>query len=793
MMNLERKLGEIEMKHSNSVAAVASVRVSKSISRRRQAFTLIELITVMAISAILLSIIAIPMFQTFTATRTAQAYSDAQDKARLLTDRISREINQAVSIRDIEGAGGRVAIVLPVPTTGVDESGATVTTPGGFLTLAMNYAKLDLVLPARVNNSTTPGVFIDPATGKIDPTLRSPKGQVLTPMAPGNTIRRYWIGLRDPFQNYNNPYDGLLMRGAGKDNLFVLYMAEVEPIRYVNLGGVMTPQVNTAFFDADPADPSNQTPIYDDPQFFIASGATTGSPLNNDAKATRIRNWMNRAQIVTELSRYDMIQPIYERNTRLVKLNNVNGVYSPRVTPLVQFRPSHVDNDGSEAQISTSIGFESDSIDNSGAEVYQGQYGMWSNVVVRNFGANWLPGQPYQVARRDSNDMQIFAVDPATSGASDTAAGSGTLMFNITAYEEANKNRFTVPTSRYPFTSALAPVMASSPSAALSAIFTPFVVNRVTGKIMASFAIADVGNASIDPSSSTYVYADQDINPGNLPQAPVQGGIASGWRARNPSLTPSTDNVVAGTYSDAPYFDTTYNRFNINRVFNKIWGDAQAGRNGIPSQFGEIGGAHRFLDLRTVPQGDGTLSPLGLFDRAQIVPGTEEVFGPDQLPGANFGSEIRYHRVNREPGPNEYRINYSDIPEPTAAGYAAMGLTLPPATYSRTNFVSAIVQPRYKAGYVQLCSNPEVPIPAVMRIESKNLGDPAGTTYLVPGRIRVAYKFQFTSPNDVVRAEYDTRQLMEVLVTIRNYPQSNVPNPQSVTMKATANVRNFTR
>jgi tripartite-type tricarboxylate transporter receptor subunit TctC len=118
------------------------------------------------------------MFQTFTATRTAQAYSDAQDKARLLTDRISREINQAVSIRDIEGAGGRVAIVLPVPTTGVDESGATVTTPGGFLTLAMNYAKLDLVLPARVNNSTTPGVFIDPATGKVQ---RREDGKVLKP------------------------------------------------------------------------------------------------------------------------------------------------------------------------------------------------------------------------------------------------------------------------------------------------------------------------------------------------------------------------------------------------------------------------------------------------------------------------------------------------------------------------------------------------------------------------------------------------------------------------------------
>ena len=80
--------------------------------------------------------------------------------------------------------------------------------------------------PARQH--TANGAFIDPVTGKEDPTLENPKGQVMLPVAPGSTLVRYWIGLRDPFSPYNNPYDGLLLaRNGQRDNLYVLYRAEV--------------------------------------------------------------------------------------------------------------------------------------------------------------------------------------------------------------------------------------------------------------------------------------------------------------------------------------------------------------------------------------------------------------------------------------------------------------------------------------------------------------------------------------------------------------------------------------
>ncbi len=764
-------------------------------SRRQFAFTLIELITVMAITAILLTIITVPMIQTFNATRTAQAYSDAQDKARLLTDRISREIADSVAVRDVEGVSGRVSVVTPIPTQGIDDTGATQTTPGGFIKIGMNYTKLDLVLPQKVGARGAGGGIIDPVTGKEDPTLKSAKGQVQLPLAPGTTIKRYWIGLNNPLANYNNPYDGFLMaKGGGRDNLFVLYSAEVQPVRMVETpvgSGNFIPQVNTDFFDADPADPTNRTPLLDDPDFFLATNAAVGAPVNNDAKATRIRNWKRVAQIETEVSRYDMIQPQYDKNKRLVRMTNVGGVWSPRVTPLVLFRPSHVEGDGADAQVAASLGNEVEGSDQIGSEVFQGQYRMWSNLVVRSYGLNWASIDPYQIARKDAADLNIYFVQPGTSGIADTTVGSGTQLFSITAYEDAFKTRNYVAANRYPFSVGLDRANTvsgwlSSGNNAFFSTFMPFYTNATTGRVIASFNISEVGDYNSNPNAGANLFSNLDTNNFNLPQAPAQGTINNGWTATDSALTPSNDPAVAtGVFSDAPFWETAYNRFNINRVFNKVWADAQAGLNGVPPQMGETGGAHRFIDLRVTPQGDGSQSPLGRFPRARVVIGSEEVYGPDQNPGPNYGYEVRYHRVNREPGPNEYRINYSNIDEPTAAGYAALGMSVPPATYDRTNFVSAIFQPRFKAGYIQLCSNPEVPIPAVMRIP--------GTTNDVPGRIRVSYKFQFTTPDDVVRVEYDTRQLMQVIMTIRNYPQSDIPFPQTVTMKATANVRNFIR
>jgi hypothetical protein len=168
--------------------------------------------------------------------------------------------------------------------------------------------------------------------------------------------------------------------------------------------------------------------------------------------------------------------------------------------------------------------------------------------------------------------------------------------------------------------------------------------------------------------------------------------------------------------------------------------------------------------------------------RARIVPGSEVVYGPDQNPGPNYGRTVRYVRVTGTPGPNEYRINYVDQPEPDYA-VAFPGYAVPPAAYTPSDFMSAVIQPRFKAGYLQLNSDPNVPLPN--------------------SQIKVSYRFQFTGAQrnnvagtagtDIFAVDYDTRQLISVLLTMRNYPQSNLPNPQTVTLRATATVRNAIR
>ena len=133
-----------------------------------------------------------------------------------------------------------------------------------------------------------------------------------------------------------------------------------------------------------------------------------------------------------------------------------------------------------------------------------------------------------------------------------------------------------------------------------------------------------------------------------------------------------------------------------------------------------------------------------------------------------------YARTTRNPGPNQYRINYVDQPEPTPANYLALlGVPAPLTPYDPTDFTTAVIQPRYKAGYVQLNSDPNVPLPV--------------------GTFQVYYRFQFTHRQDVFAVDYDSRQVMSVLLTVKNFPQTGLSSSQNVTIPVTAKVRNFLR
>ena len=740
---------------------------------RRRAFTLIELLTVIAITAILMTIIVLPILDSFNLLRAGQGWSEAQERARTLLDRISREVAVSGGVRDNSGIGGQITVEVPPGPGSFD------TTP---IKEILSYAKMDLYKPAQGEpafDAANNLVYIDPNTGKIDPTLHAPKGQALLPATAGTTLVRYYVALRNPFDpanpanpaKYNNPYDGLLMtRNGNQDNLFVLYRAEVQP--YVYNGTTFVG--NAAFFKLD----VNQNPILDDPEFMLPDGTVP--------TATRIQAWLSASVIQTEVSRYDMVLPAYNKSTHAVVYDQVpaltagNFDYAPRLVPLIQFRPTRVSNEPATQQRTVRLSEESDNSGASGPDVVRTAFGEWANPLVRTYPVPLAGGlnpanDPYLVGRNGTRSdgsygFSIFQFDP-TSGLDDTT--SGVELFDFTTFSN------TVNTGgAYPFTAALGAANARSGwigNLSYRQLFAPYQPDSAHGQLLASFGIDEVG---LNPLVGGILPRP------NLPLA-VSGTVLSALVA---------NNVAPGTVWAGP-------TYTINDAFNLAWNtyNGQGGHGDLRPNI------QRFIDLRLTANEDGTYGPLfpdgaaniaganvilngnqGSFARGTIVPGSEQVWGPDQILGPNMGNEIRYVRTTQAPGPNQYKINYVAQQQPVNPNtglidYTLLGLSAADvagfnaAVYDPTNFVSATLQARYMPGYIQLNSDPNSPL------DTTN------------AKFKVFYRFEFTSPTDSFAVDYDSRQVMSVLLTLHDYPQTSLPNPQTMTLKTTATVRNFLR
>ncbi len=701
----------------------------------RRGFTLIELMTVMAISAILLGLIAWPVIQSFNLTRAAQGMADSQARARVLVTQIERDLAQGAGVRNNTGYRGATDIVVP----GLDGSPEVV---------RLDQSRIDVVAPAQGDPGRgASGAYINPNTGKEDPTLMAPKGQVVLPVAQGTTIVRYFVGLRDPFRPYNNPHDNLLTKNAaGQDNLYVLYRAEVVP--------------STRFF---PLDASNNL-YMDDPAFFAllpGTDLTNGGALTpaGQAKAARIHEWLRVAKVVTEINRYDAIMPIFDKQSKKVVYDgNV-----PRIVSLVQFSPKRVANEAAAGMMAVRSGEEAENAQKVGPDVFEAQYGGWTNALVRvypsifptayGYGPGetlagyvrsaWQTGTPYLVVRSrrdgDGNEqgISVFAYDPTAGG----EKSSGVELFDITTYQA-----LAGPNPNAAFTAAVQAADSRSgwlSNSALRRLFIAVTPSSRSGKLVAGFDVREVG---------------QDASSDHTPYA-----------ATGAAYTPNNDpDTGSGVWSDATFQS-------VNRRFNKLWVDWATLMPDLDrSRF-----VKRFIDLRLIAAADGTPSPLhpGLgFPRAFITPGSEVVVGPDQRPGPNYGAPVRYSRVSRRPvGPNEYYINYVNLPEPNYPDLGILTTSAPfdPESYDAKNLVSAIIQPQYRVGYLELNSRFGEPIPA--------------------GNIYVSYRFQFTEPNDVVSVDYDSAQALDVLLTIRYFAQSGSRDAQLITVKGSAKVRNFLR
>jgi prepilin-type N-terminal cleavage/methylation domain-containing protein len=676
--------------------------------RVQKAFTLIELLVVIAITTILLTLIAIPLVEGFRLTRTGQAFAEAQEKARLIAERISREIGGAAAVLDNSVPASAVEIRLPLGTfTGGGPPPPATTeiqqdAAARYGSLYLSYAKIDII-PAAKGDPGNP--TFNPGRNRTDPTLDAPIGQVTVPVAPGQTLIRYFIGLKDPARQYLNPWaPNVFGATTGTENLFVLFRAEVSPY-------IVDPQTqqwvpNTTFFPVD----GNGRVIINDPGFFVRDPFQFVDNL--PAHQARAAAWRARATIVSQDLRSDFIVPEIDEATEDAVYEAyppLGGTYIPKVRTLVAFSPLRVSNESAAHNNVKKSGVEVIDLNQRTApEYYQTEMLGWStDSLVRLFHEDPSLLSPYYLARwrqpsgggnmMENFDAELVWFEP---GVDIDEYNDGDVLFGISAY-----------------------MRAADAGPAL-----------IGDYITTGLALTDFHIFTVDAKRGRLV--------STFPAANAFGLV--------PAATADTSNQNFNGWQNSP----------------------------TRTQYDPSGSlSRRFIDLRLIaPGGGNAFNPLdanilGYSADATITTGSETVMGPDQRPGPNFGNPIRYSRVaaNQKPGLNQYKINYTDIAEPT--DYMTMlGVPDPMGNPDVQNYI----QPRFKKGYVEFNSDPTLTMPAI-------------------GNITMEFKVQFNEPNDVVVVDYDSAQRIQVELILRRFPGASDSEAQAVTVKETVSVRNFLR
>ena len=401
------------------------------------------MIVVVAITAILITLIGIPLIQGLNLTRASQAFAQAQDMAREVNSRMAKELSTASLVLDNSVPSAAIEIKLP------GKENVNPVFQGNYGYVQLHNAKIDFVPPAKGDPSNPQ---LNPGRNKLDPTLRTSIGQVILPIAPGQSIVRYWIGLRRPVNNQGND-DGVyintwtpVMAGAerGDDNLFVLYRAEVEPYVYNPQLGRYVP--NTAFF---PVDASNGQLIINDPGFFEYTPSTIVDNIN--AHRQRLANWLGAAHVVVQDTRTDMIIPVVDETSGAILYDAYSGpgwpaaapAGMPRVRSLVSFQPVKATAEPANANDVARNGEEvTDLTSRTAPEFFETKLASWTtDSLIRLFRQDPRnnPRPPYFLGRWrqpvggfQNFEKQLVYFNPAT----DTDEyNDGKIVFNITGYE----------------------------------------------------------------------------------------------------------------------------------------------------------------------------------------------------------------------------------------------------------------------------------------------------------------------------------------------------------------------
>ncbi len=654
-------------------------RQTDGLRRSAAGFTLIELLVVMGVLVILLGLLLYPVQGSFNFTRRVQRIVEAQQTARFLMERITRELADAAYVFDnsiqfnptrvnaMDEIQADATIAAPVPVPGTNRTDW----------FCVPYAKIDL-MPAQRGDDMLP--VKDPTDGgSYRPPLQRGEEIPQLPLLPGRRTVRYFIGLRDPMLPYVNSHE---VRGGETDNTFVLYRAEFR--LYDDDGNP-----NDALFQV-----LDNQPVLNEPAFFYnrkpAPRPMPGArDLDGDNQISYMENWLTVARPVSPVNGIDFISVLRDPRTKQYVLDNgPDGPHIAQVTAALQLSPALITGDPASPARAGDPANESGTVGDVriAPAVYMARHGAWTWPAR----VTLYRGVPQQGAAQDITFYMtdvLMGTPPSITGwrSGDTvvrryvqrADGTTTapeLVFNISLYQRLGEAGCLDAMSR-------------------------------------SQACVDIGDPFADGSVSGARWNRSTRHPGGAMVANTRAGSVN---FAMPSLLLSPDGSPMQDYTGADVNRDAYGR--------------------------------AYLELTTGPSGG--VFGLGHLDNVSIVPGSETILGPDQRPGPDRGRPVVYTRVpfNTTDIPlNHYRIQYTDVPP---GG-----------------------DPSMRVGYIEF--NPQYPFSA-------------------DDRLRVSFQFQCNSVQDVVKADYLTRDLMSVALTVRMFdPTSSDVLPVSLTTQV--KLRNLVR
>ena len=609
------------------------LRISKARSRR--AFTLIEILVVIALSAVLFALLLIPLISALNYTHQAQSLTAMQDAVRITREELTRELSSALYVFDntshpfktsnTVGAGDdRYTNFLDLQI--LDSSGNPV--------IAHAYhAKLDFVQP-KLNDK---GLTLDPTTGQPIAYSQSKNGSAIIsspsfvfPAASGTSMTRYWVGLKDPSKPYSNTREGIKNR---TDNTYILYRAQFQLFNIDLATGKVVKNADGTTINENLFVPKHDVggnlvnqPELDDPDFF-RDVPTVGGDVNWFDDVGKHGPYPTQTNIMQIAEPVGGVQPVgtvppdgtpAQHNYRVEKWRTIAKAVIPGPNVDLILLPHNSDN---------TLAYD--------------QSGAFTGVAHSGVAHDPVPaaGKDYPIV----NTSVTFrpgtvsgAATPATTSeytgiGSPMLAGNTGVSYIPTVYTTGNQSWI------QPYLVTLTPPVAPSGQVVNANVYTTG-QDPATGDIMeydGGTAVYDITLGAVVGGATSYIPMTINADNGTINFA-------------TPALLDPANDRYKREWVYTPTLDPTTNQYQVN--LKADYTDPSSVLHPSP------------LDhIQDPTYTDDTASPKPL-PTARIVPGSLRVYGPDATAGPGQGLPVLYGEagIGSQAGENQYTVDYAN-------------------------------------------------------------------------------------------------------------------------------------